>query len=717
MTLTADVVVPLPVERVFRYLVPDDVRGAVRPGVRVLVPFGRRRLTGFVVSVAEGPGPDGVSLKDIAAVLDAEPVFGPSLLAFSRDLARLSYIAWGEVLQSGLPPSFLVRERASVRLTPAGAEAARKGGLGRREKELARVLGSRVYNPAYLARRLRGADVSGLLARMEAKGLVEVRKSGGALEPRRRSRPQASPTAERQLVLDFRPETAGGAAAGPIFEKLRAGGFAPFLVRGPGPAREELYLGLLREVAARSGTALVLHPEVASTRAFAERLEARLGKAAAVLHGEVPEARREREWRRVRSGRAAVVCGTRAALLAPLSRPLLIVVDDEHDDAYLQERPAFDVRLGARLRAEAEDALLVSGSEVPTVEGVHRAKNAGRLVELPGEERKVPVEVVDTGRDKGLLSERLTSALGDVLAGGGRAVVFHNRRGYAASLICVRCAFIPRCRRCEIPLVLHKRGGALACPICGESRPAPHACPRCANRFQARGAGIEAVEEALRRRFPGAPLAAFDSDALSSRGDRDAVIRRFVRGRLKILVGTDLLARRRDVPAVELAAVLAPERTLARPDFRAGQRAFQALHRMIRFCAGAEGGRALIQTALPDHYVVRSAAAGDYEAFCREETDFRRLLGYPPFSAMAEIILAGRSLRSAGGEARRLAEAIRRAAPEVEVLGPALAAVPRVRGLYRVQVALRAATREGIDAALASSLPPRGGRLEVSVLG
>ncbi|MBN2205962.1 MAG: primosomal protein N' [Candidatus Aminicenantes bacterium] len=715
MTLFADVVVPLPVERVFRYLVPERLRGAVRPGVRVLVPFGRRELTGFVVSLAEEPGPDGVSLKEISVVLDADPVFGPPFLAFSRDLARLSYVSWGEVLQSALPPSFLVRERTSVSLTPAGADVARKGGLGKRERELARLLGSRTYTPAHLSRKLRGVDVSGLLARMESKGLVQVRKSVGALEPRRRPRPQKPPADETQLVLDFRAGSVRGEAVDPVFQRLGAGGFASFLIRGPQAGRDALYVALLREVGARSGTAVVLHPEVASTRAFAERLETRLGGVAAVLHGEVPEARREREWRRVREGRVSVVCGTRAALLAPLARPLVFIVDDEHEESYLQERPAFDVRLGARLRAEAEGALLVMGSEVPTVESVHRARKGGWLVELPGEERPASVEVVDAGRDKGLISARLARALAGALAGGGQAVVFHNKRGYAASLVCVQCAFIPKCQRCEIPLVLHKRGGTLVCPLCGESKPAPIACPRCAGRFQARGAGIEAVEEALRRLFPDIPLASFDSDALIRRGDQDAVVRRFARGALKILVGTELLARRRDVPAVSLAAVLAPERILARPDFRAGQRAYQALHRMIRFCAGAEGGRALIQTALPDHFVIRSAAAGDYEAFCREETDFRRLLGYPPFSAMAEVVLEGGSLRGVGGEARRLAEALRRADSSVEVLGPALAAVPRVRGLFRVQIALRAADREAIDAILASSLPPGGGRLSVSV--
>jgi primosomal protein N' (replication factor Y) len=716
MTLFADVVVPLPIERAFRYRVPDRLRDAVRPGVRVLVPFGRRELTGFAVAVAGEAGPDGVSLKEIGAVLDETPVFSPAFLDFTRDLARRSYVSWGEVLQSALPPSFLVKMRTSVALTPAGQEALRKGGLGRREKELCRLLDGRTYSQAFLARKMRGADVAGLLARMEAKGLVQVEKSVGGLEPRRRVRREAPANAATQLVLDFRAEAASGASVRPVFERLRAGGFAPFLVCGARPGRDELYAGLLREVVSGGGTAVVLQPEVSLTRAFMERMEKRLGKSVAVLHGDLPDARREREWRRVRDGRASVVCGTRAALLAPLSRPRLIVVDDEQEESYLQERPAFDLRSAARLRAEDEGALLVMGSETPTVENAHRAREGGWLVDLPGEAPRVRAEIVDAGPEKGLIGRRLGRALEDVLAGGGKAVVFYNKRGYATSLICVRCAFIPKCRRCEIPLVLHKRDGRLVCPLCGESRPAPDACPRCASRFQARGAGIEAVEEALRRLFPDAPLAVFDSDALASRSGRDAVVRRFVRGGIRLLLGTELLARRPDIPAVPLAAVLAPERILALPDFRAGQRAFQALHRMVRFGAGGGEGRVLIQTALPDHYVIKSAAAQDYEAFRKEETEFRRLLGYPPFSAMAEIALAGRSLRGLGGEARTLAAALRRAGPSVEVLGPALAAVPRVRGLFRVQIVLRAESREAIDALLTSSLPPRGGRLEVSVL-
>jgi primosomal protein N' (replication factor Y) len=716
MTLYADVIVPLPVERAFRYIVPERLACAVRPGVRALVPFGRRELTGFVVGVGGDAGPAGVALKEIAAVLDDAPVFSASFLSFSRDLARLSYVSWGDVLQSSLPPSFLVKEMTTVALTPAGADALRRGGLGRREKEMAGLLGAKAFSPTFLARRMRGADVPGIISRLEAKGLVQVRKSAGGSAPRRRVRPETAAGAAAQLVLYFPAGAAADRASRPVFEALRAGGFARFLVRGPRTGRDELYDGLLREAVSRREAAVVLQPEVATARAFAGRAEKRLGKSLAVLHGDLPDAGREREWRRVREGRATVVCGTRAALLAPLERPRLIICDDEHEESYLQERPAFDVRVGARLRAEAEGALLVMGSEVPTVEGVFEARRDGRLIDLPPA-APVRVEVVDAQPDRGLIAGRLARALGDVLAAGGKAVVFHNRRGYASSLICVRCASIPKCGRCEIALVLHKRAGRLLCPLCGEGRDAPSACPRCGSRFQAKGAGIEAVEEDLRRLFPDAPLAVFDSDALSSRTARDAAVRRFVRGQTRILLGTELLARRQDVPPVPLAAVLAPERILALPDFRAGQRAFQALHRMIRFCSGGGEGRAWIQTALPEHYVIRSAAAQDHEAFCREETEFRRLLGYPPFSAMAEVVLEGRNLRGLGGEARRLAAALRAAGPPVEVLGPAMAAVPRVRGLFRVQIVLRADDRDAINALLARSLPPRGGRLSVGVLG
>jgi len=717
MTLCADVVVPLPLERSFRYLVPESAGKALQPGVRVLIPFGRRELTGFVVGVSGAPPPGGPALKEISAVLDEEPIFSSALLSFTRELARRSYSSWGEILQSAVPPSLLIRTLTTVALTQAGEQAVRKGGLGKREKELTRFLGGRTYSRAFLARKLRLPDIAGLVARMEKKGLLLVRKSvGRGIERRKRAGQEGLSPAGTQLQFDFPSRAPSEPALRPLFDRLYAGGFASFLVRGSSRRREDVYAGLLDEIAARSGKALVILPEVSLARALGEKLENRLGKTVAVLHGELSESRREREWRRIREGRASVVCGTRSALLAPVERPRLILVDEEQEDSYLQGHPSFDLRQGARLRAELEECLFVSGAGYPTIEGYHRAREGGWLIDLGEETSRVRVEVSDAKLEKNLIGGRLKRALDGVLSKGEQAIVFFNRRGYATSLICSRCSHIPKCRRCDISLVLHKRTRRLVCPLCGETETEPAACPRCGRSFRARGAGIEAVEEELRRLFPGAPLAVFNIDALSSRAGQEAVLKKFVRGGIKILLGTELLARRRDLGAVPLVGILAPEITLALPDLRAGQRTFQALLRMIRFCRAGEGSRVVIQTALPDHYVVRSAAAQDYGLFFGEEIQFRRLLGYPPFSEMAEVVLEGRDLRTLGREARRTAEEMRTAAPSVEVMGPAMAAVPRVKGMFRVQVVLRAESREAIDALLARSLAPRGGRRSVVIL-
>jgi primosomal protein N' (replication factor Y) len=715
--LRADVVVPLPLQRAFSYRVPAAAAGTLRPGLRVLVPFGRRELTGFVVKVAAA-APGGPALKEIKAVLDEEPIFSAGFLAMTADLARRSYVSWGEILQAAVPPSLLVRTTTTIALTPEGEQALRRGDLGRREKDLARLLGAKSYSPAFLARKLRLSDAGGLVARMATKGWLRIQRRLGGLERHRRSPrlPASAAGTGTQLALDFPPGPAAEPTLSPLLDRLGRGGFASFLIRGSGPAREEAYLSLLRETIARSGKALVLLPEISLARALAQTLEKRLGQAVALLHGELAESRREREWRRVQAGRASVVCGARSALLAPVERPRLIVVDEEPDDSFLQDHPPLDVRRGARIRAEAEDGLLVYGAEFPRVEAFQAAREGGGLIDLGREAGRVRVEIVDARREKGLIGGRLRQALGEILSRGERAIVFFNRLGYATSLLCPRCGLILKCRRCDIPLLLRKRTRTLVCPLCGESGAARMSCPRCGRALRSRGVGIEAVEEELRRLFPGTPLAVFNSDALSGRTAQESVLRRFARGAVRLLLGTELLARRRDLPAVPLAAILAPEMALARPDFRAGQRTFQSLLRMIRFGRAGEGGGVLIQTTLPDHYVIRSAAAQDYEAFFEEEISFRRLLGYPPFSQMAEVVLEGRDLRVLGREARRMAEDLRRAVPGTEVLGPALAAVPRVKGVFRVQVALRAGSREALDELLARSAPPPGGRRSVNLL-
>ena len=257
---------------------------------------------------------------------------------------------------------------------------------------------------------------------------------------------------------------------------------------------------------------IALAPELDRAESFREMIEARLGLPAAFVHGGVPHGRREREWRDLRSGRIGIAVGPRSALFSPLDRPGLIIVDDEADEAYFQsESPAYDARTAARLRAEAAGATLVLGGEAPGVEAFAQASAGGYLIDLPARESPGSVALIDDGREKGLLARAVLDALEKTLGQGGQALLFLNRRGYASFLFCPRCGRILRCRDCGMPLLFSKSDMSLACRFCRTRSAAAPACPECGSRvLEPRGAGVEAVEEELKRRFPKARPAVFD---------------------------------------------------------------------------------------------------------------------------------------------------------------------------------------------------------------
>ncbi|HYA48738.1 MAG TPA: primosomal protein N', partial [Burkholderiales bacterium] len=285
-------------------------------------------------------------------------------------------------------------------------------------------------------------------------------------------------------------------------------------------------------------------------------------------------------------------------------------------------------------------------------------------------------------------------------------ILFLNRRGFAASLSCTACGRVPSCRRCDIPLVYHKKNEALVCHYCNASARASAGCPSCGGRLVVRrGPGTQALEEELKTRFPRAAVARFDADAAPGREEQEKILRDFSRGRIAVLVATELLAHQPGAPRVRLVGILSPESLLGLSDYRASQRTFQTVSRMCELCEAAAGAGVVIQTPAPAHYSVLAAATGDYPAFIRREAEFRKLMNYPPYAVLAEVTVQGREMRRLAAEAREFRAGLREFEPELEVLGPALASVIRVRDLLRIQVILKARRRETIDRALDACLP------------
>lgn len=717
MTLYVQVVLPLPLDKVFTYTVPESWIEMAQVGTRVLIPFGPRMLTGFVVGRKKRLRAEGLRLKEIAKVLDEEPVFSSRFLKFTRRLSKYYYASWGEILQASLPPSFILRTRRRVSLTEKGKAAAAEKALTEAERSILDFLGCRSYSDVFLRRRLKVKNLSSLLHRLEEKGLIAVARDVQRTSRRAKT---PSPGKTEQLEIDFSLDRGAMKAAEILLKKGESGGCLPLLLVGQREKRHAVYFSLLKQTLEKGRRVLVLVPEIAWTATLEKRFTKTVGKSLALLHSGLPAARREAEWWKIKRGDAEVVVGPRLALFAPVEDLGLIIVDEEQDDSYVQkESPHYDARRGARLRARQDSAVLVYGSEAPTVETFFEAKRRGSLFRLERMPRKASVQVVEDRHRRDLIPPAIDEKISTRIARKERALVFVNRRGYAPFLICSECRYVPRCPQCDIGLTYHKKQDELVCRYCNSSFPLMETCPECGGRIlHRRGYGTESVEEALSRLFPEARVASFDTDLVKSRQEQERILSKFQSGKIDVLVGTQFLAHRVDLPPVSLTAVLQPEVILNLSDFRASQHAFLNLHQMMGFLRREEEAEGLILTSLPHHYSIVASCRDDYDFFYRHEIRYRRLMNYPPFAHMVEILFQDEDLRLLARRTREFSQKVLdRDGGDVEVLGPALASVARIRGRHRVQLVLKARAKKSLDSVLGETLAEVKGRKSVFVYG
>ncbi len=515
--------------------------------------------------------------------------------------------------------------------------------------------------------------------------------------------PQVALTAEQQNALSSIKSRLDDAAEMP----------RSILLHGvTGSGKTEVYLRAIDHAVALGKQALYLVPEIALTPQTVGLVEERFPGRTAVVHHRLTERERFDQWWRIRDGLAHVVVGPRSALFAPAFNLGLIIVDEEHEPAYKQEEmpPFYHARDAALALARRCGAVVVMGSATPDVTTYHDAERGRhhflRMPDrVPGVDG-VPLplaetQVVDMRRElregnRSVFSRALSAAMDATIGAGQQAILFLNRRGSAAFMQCRECGCVVTCSRCSVAYAYHGDTGRLLCHYCNRSRRLPRACPQCrGGRIREMGAGTEAVEAELNRRYPGVSIERWDSDVVRNPVELERAMGRLATGEAQILVGTQMVARGLDLPNVTLSAVLLADLGLNLPDFRAGERAFALLCQVCgRSGRGSQPGRAIIQTYQPDHYAIIAAAAQDYEAFYHTEIDARRQQGNPPFNRIAQINCADLSVRVVQQTLEELsgrlsARAVREGNSDVEVVGPTPCQPERVRGRYRWRLLLR----------------------------
>ena len=523
----------------------------------------------------------------------------------------------------------------------------------------------------------------------------------------------------RPHASDFELNREQGGALAQIQKAAEARSFSVTLLHGiTGSGKTAVYLAAMQQVLAAGRSAVLLVPEIGLTPVAAANLYQIFGEQVAVLHSALSDGERAQQWHRIRRGEARIVVGTRSAVFAPVTDLALIVVDEEHDTSYKQEEtPRYHGRDVAVMRGKLAKAAVVLGSATPSLESFHNASTGKYgLIELKErvEQRPLPeVELLDmrqefqqTGEEQ-VFSRRLVEEINQRLARGEQAMILMNRRGYSAVVLCRTCGETIQCKNCAIALTHHKRDQKLECHYCGYRERVPQKCPKCGSEYvYFLGAGSEKLEDLLHGAFPTARIGRLDRDTVRARGDFERVLNALHSGELDLLVGTQMIAKGHDIQGVTLVGVVGADFALGFPDFRAAERTFQLLTQVAgRAGRGETPGKVVLQTWYPEHYAIQFAARHDYAGFQEKELRYRKWMHYPPFTALANVLVRSDKLEEALRWSGLIGQWFNKTRLEgMRVLGPAAAPIVRLKRDYRFHFILKSPSRQKMNVALRAML-------------
>ncbi len=633
-----EIAVALPIDKLFHYSVPEGLRQDCSIGKRVRVRFHNRVEIGYVVGFAEKS--EFLEIKPIDEIIDKTPIINDEMLKLTKWISESYFCSWGEAIAATIPSS-LKKGKVSIR--------------------------QRIAGPAEEAR----------------------------AEPIKPTRPF--------ILTDEQKE-----ALRTIGASLDKNEFEVFLLHGiTSSGKTEVYLQAIDWTLKKSKSAIVLVPEISLTPQTIERFVARFGDRVAVIHSALTGSRRFAEWKKIKDGSASIVVGARSAIFSPVKNLGLIIVDEEHETSYKQDDvPRYHARDVACARAKFNSCPLVLGSATPSLETYYNAKRGVyKLLELTRRIDEVPlpkVKIVDmrmelaTRKKIAIFSRVLLDAIDKTLKAGSQAMIFLNRRGFSTFINCKRCGLVVKCKRCDAVMVYHFDEQRLICHYCNDRQPPPEICPKCKSSYMRYfGLGTEKVESEISRIFPGANIARMDSDTTEKRGSHESILGAFKSGGIDMLIGTQMIAKGLDFPAVTLVGVVSADVSLNVPDFRAGERTFNLLTQVAgRAGRGRELGEVIVQTYAPSHYAILAASKHDYDKFYEEEIKARRELQFPPFVNLVKLTVRARNEERSEAAARDLAQEIKKNAQSIKLAGPAQAPISRMRGYYRWNILLKGRDRK-----------------------
>ena len=695
----------------YDYSIPTSFESAVKKGVRVVVPLGRgnRTMTGYCIDIISPSHPDASTvkpgrMKPISRVIDAKPLLDDSLLKLSRQISEYYISPLGTVIETVVPVGARensgTREMLFLSVEPEVARDLDGVQLTELQRRILETMlaSNQDWTPGELAETV--GCTQGPISTLRRKGYI----LGSSRRVQQKTHEIPAEKRIANLTLNAEQQT----ALDSISKTIDAEEHRTFLVHGiTGSGKTEVYIRAIQQVVEYGRQAIVLVPEISLTPQTRRRFRARFDRVA-VLHSHLTSAQRAWHWRQIAEGNVQVIIGARSAVFAPTPRLGLIVLDEEHDGSFKQDNtPRYHARDVANWRAKSERVPLLLGSATPSLESWHKAQIGefetlslkNRVLDLPLPD----VATIDLRNDFGgrrkrfspisqKLRQEMTAALGE----GGQVILLLNRRGFSTRIQCPSCGKVEYCPDCSIPLTHHVEGKKAVCHYCDHTIPEPRRCSDCGNdaiRFS--GLGTQRLEAEVRSLFPDVEVMRMDTDTMRKRGSHEKALGRFREGETKILLGTQMIAKGLDFPNVTLVGVVNADTSLHLPDFRSAERTFGLVTQVAgRTGRGERGGRVLVQTFSPDNPAIICATRHDYVNFASGELPVREEFHYPPYGNMARIVIRGEIQSQVEQMADHIAECINRSADELElqlnVLGPSIAPLEKLRGMYRYHMLLGA---------------------------
>ena len=681
--------------KTFSYLIPDEMKSEIKIGQAVRVPFGRMGLiNAFVVGFSDYL-PEGIRAKKINQILDKRQLFDLDYLKFLEWVANYYFCSLQAVLECAIPLKFLQMHGQSDKYI----EFLKYGDAAKRQKEILEKL-EKLGKMRLIDFEKEAKTTRATINKLENSGFVKISEEAVFRNPLE--------IFKNEELEPFPPLTEEQKSVSAEIEK-RLGKFGQILIHGvTSSGKTEVYFDAIRKVLEKGQNVLFLAPEIALASQLTKRLARRFGiEKTAIWHSSISEGEKYDVWQKINNNEIKILAGARSAVFAPLKNIGLIIIDEEHESAYKQSTPSprYDAKKVAQKLAELNNCPLLLGSATPDINSYYYALNSGNLLEMKRRYNDYPmakVKVVDMREEHfranhGIFSRALVNAIEENLRDGKQSIILMNRRGFSTYTQCMACGEVIECPKCAIPLIFHSETQTMKCHYCNYETELITECPKCgSDALRNSGTGVQKVEIVAQKLFPDCRIERLDSDSLARKNRHIEILEDFAKGKIDILIGTQMIAKGLDNPNVTLVGVINADNGFNLPDFRSCERGFQLLTQVAgRAGRGGTPGTVYFQTYNPDFFALENAKEQDYLSFYKSEIEARENFDYPPFSKIIRIIISSKNQFRAEKSAMEIAMRLREVVDKLNiseplaVLGSVPCVIERLQESYRFQILIK----------------------------